>query len=147
MADIVTPNAFELERLSKVAFNTREDALRAMRALQAKGPRMVVLTSFSGADTPPAMLDAMVLDGDFAWQVSVPNLRQKFFGAGDLFSGVFLDAFLNRREAGEALAKACSVLQAVLEPTAGARADELLLIENQDLLAAPPIVFAAERIF
>jgi pyridoxine kinase len=147
MADIVTPNAFELERLSGVAFNNRGDAVQAMRALQAKGPRLVVLTSFTGTDTPKAMLDVMVLDRDSAWQVSLPDLRQKFFGAGDLFAGVFLDAFLNRREAGAALAKACSVLQAVLEPTAAALADELLLIESQDLLVAPRIVFAAERIF
>jgi pyridoxine kinase len=146
MADIVTPNAFELAVLSGDAIATRPKALRAMRGLQASGPRIVVLTGFIGADTPPATLDVMALDGAAAWRLNTPGFQQKFHGAGDLFAAVFLHAWLPRRDTGAALGKACSALQAVLGATALSAADELLLIEAQNLLAAPPVVFTPERV-
>jgi pyridoxine kinase len=100
MADIVTPNAFELAVLSGDAIATRPKALRAMRGLQASGPRIVVLTGFIGADTPPATLDVMALDGAAAWRLNTPGFQQKFHGAGDLFAAVFLHAWLPRRDTG-----------------------------------------------
>jgi pyridoxine kinase len=146
MADILTPNAFELGVLSGENVATRQQALHAMRVLQARGPGIVVLTSFAGTDTPAATLDVMALDGAAAWRLNLPSFAQKFHGAGDLFAAVFLDAWLPRRDTGAALGKAGSVLQAVLGATAARAADELLLIESQDLLAAPPVVFVMERI-
>jgi pyridoxine kinase len=146
MADIATPNAFELGVLSGDVVATRQQALRAMRVLQARGPGIVVLTSFVGTDTPPATLDVMALDATAAWRLCLPSLAQKFYGAGDLFAAVFLDAWLAQRDTGLALGKACSALHAVLDATAAQAADELLLIESQHLLATPPVVFAAERI-
>jgi pyridoxine kinase len=146
MADIVTPNAFELGVLSGTTAATRQQALQAMRILQARGPGIVVLTSFIGADTPAATLDVMALDGAAAWRLNLPGLRQKFYGAGDLFAAVFLDAWLPRRDTGAALGHAASATHAVLGATAWSAADELLLIESQHLLAAPPVVFSPERI-
>ncbi len=59
---------------------------------------------------------------------------------------MFLDAWLAERETAAALGKAGSVSQAVLGATALPAADELLLMESQHLLAAPPVVFGPERI-
>jgi pyridoxine kinase len=146
LADIVTPNAFELGVLSGETVATRQQALQAMRILQARGPGIVVLTSFAGEDTPPATLDVMALDGASAWRLNLPSFTQKFHGAGDLFAAVFLDAWLARRDTGAALGKAGSALHAVLGATALPAAEELLLIEHQDLLAAPPVVFGPQRI-
>jgi pyridoxine kinase len=146
IADIVTPNAFELGVLSGETVATRRQALQAMRVLQARGPGIVVLTSFAGEDTPPATLDVMALDGTKAWRLNLPGFAQKFHGAGDLFAAVFLDAWLSRRDTGAALGKAGSATHAVLGTTALPAADELLLIESQHLLAAPDVVFNPERI-
>jgi len=146
IADIVTPNAFELGVLSGEVFDTRQGALRAMRKLQADGPEIVLLTSFSGIDTPPATLDVMALDGAGAWRLNVQNLLQKFHGAGDLFAAIFLDAWLTRRDLAAAFGKACSALQAVLARTALAQADELLLIECQHLLVSPDFGLVPEQI-
>jgi pyridoxine kinase len=125
---------------------TRQQALQAMRVLQARGPGIVVLTSFIGADTPPATLDVMALDGAAAWRLNLPGFTQKFHGAGDLFAAVFLDAWLGQRDTGAALGKAGSATHAVLGATALPAADELLLIESQHLLPAPTVVFSPERI-
>jgi pyridoxine kinase len=146
VADIVTPNTFELGVLSGEAFATRRGALQAMRALQAKGPGMVLLTSFAGVDTPPDTLDVMALDGPAVWRVNFAQLGQRFYGAGDLFAGIFLDAFCKQRDLPSALGKACSALQAVLQQTAQAGADELSLIESQHLLQNPRVGFTPERI-
>lgn len=145
-ADIVTPNAFELGVLSGETVATRQQALRAMRVLQARGPGIVVLTSLVGDDTPHATLDVMALEGASAWRLNLPGLAQKFHGTGDLFAAVFLDAWLTQRDTGAALGKASSASHAVLGATAARAADELLLIECQHLLGAPPVVFVPERI-
>jgi pyridoxine kinase len=146
IADIVTPNAFELGLLSGQALPARQDALRAMRALQASGPGIVLLTSFAGADTPADSLDVMAVDGTRAWRLNIPSLDQKFYGAGDLFAAIFFDAWLPRRDTAAAVERACSVLHAVLVQTAARRADELLLIETQHLFAKPQFLFVAELI-
>jgi pyridoxine kinase len=155
-ADIITPNAFELSVLSGVACRTREDALRAMRLLQSKGPKVVVLSSFSGSDTALGTLDMLAVDGSASWALNIPALGQKFYGAGDLFTCLFLDAWLERpaaaqpdagrRNTGVALGKACAAVQAVLAQTAVVKADELQLIQAQTLLAAPHQIFLPERI-
>jgi pyridoxine kinase len=158
-ADILTPNAFELGVLSGTDCRTRADALRAMRALQSRvpkntgpesGPKTVLLTSFSGSDTPAETLDMIAVDGAASWQLSIPNLPQKFHGTGDILAALFLDAWLISRDTGAALGKACSALQGVLALTAaqstGRKADEPLLIEAQNLLAAPQLFFVPERI-
>ncbi len=146
IADIVTPNAFELGLLSGARVATRQQALQAMRILQARGAGIIVLTSFTGTDTPPATLDVMALDGAAAWRLNLPGLAQKFYGAGDLFAAIFLDAWLAERDTAAALGKACSATHAVLAATAASAADELLLIASQHLLVAPTVVFAADRI-
>jgi len=145
-ADIITPNAFELSILTGVACDTRGDALRAMRLLQSKGPDIVLLSSFAGSDTAPGTLDMLALDGTAAWALSIPELGRKFYGAGDLFACLFLDAWLESRSTVGALGKACAAVQAVLVQTAAANADELQLIQAQALLAAPRQIFLSERI-
>jgi pyridoxine kinase len=146
IADIVTPNAFELGVLSGAVFDSRQGALQAMRGLRANGPEMVLLTSFGGIDTPPGTLDVMALDGAAAWCLNVRNLQQQFRGAGDLFAAIFLDAWLTRRDVAAAFGKTCSALQAVLARTALAQADELMLIECQHLLVTPDVLLVPEQI-
>jgi pyridoxine kinase len=146
MGDIVTPNDYELFLLTGQRFFNRAGALGAMRVLQARGPRLVILTSFSGADTAPGMIDVLAADGAQAWRVSVPRLAQKFSGAGDLFAALFLHFYLSARDAAAALGQACAVLAGVLEQTARMQADELALIAAQNLLAMPEQKFAVERL-
>jgi pyridoxine kinase len=145
-ADILTPNAYELSLLAGHALQNRNDVLHALRAVQAIGPRIVVLSSFSGTDTPANTLDVMAVDGSSAWRLSVPLIAAKFFGAGDVFSALFLNFWLPNRDTAAATRKACSALFGVLTQTALRHTGELALVEAQDLLAAPSQIFAAERI-
>jgi pyridoxine kinase len=144
IADIMTPNAHELFLLAGHSLQNRHDALRALRAVQTMGPRIVVLSSFTGTDTPANTLDVMAVDGPAAWRLSLPLLAEKFFGAGDVFAALFLHFWLPNRDSAAALGKACSALFGVLAHTPHGTG-ELALIEAQDFILAPTRLFTAER--
>jgi len=144
-ADILTPNAYELSLLAGYVLQNRNDALRALRAVQSLGPRIVVLSSFAGADTHTDTLDVMAVDGPAAWRLSLPLLAAKFFGAGDVFAALFLNFWLSNRDTQGALGNACSAVFGVLQQTALLGAAELALIDAQSMLSAPPRIFSSER--
>src|SRR4051794_5780036 len=52
-ADVVTPNQFELDHLSGRVSTTIGEAIAAIDALHARGPRAVLVTSLHTAETPP----------------------------------------------------------------------------------------------
>ncbi|HQT38633.1 MAG TPA: pyridoxal kinase [Acidocella sp.] len=146
LADIITPNAYELSLLSGHDLTNRAGALRAMRAVQGLGPSIVMLTSFSGGDTPETAIDVMVVDRDLAWRLTIPKLQRKFSGAGDLLASLFLHFWLPDRNTAFALAAACSALREVLLETVTQNADELSLIAAQNRMVSPSVQFTAEII-
>lgn len=134
-ADVATPNLFELETLTGAAIGDLASARAAMAALRARGPRVVVSTSFD-RDTPAGALDALALDEAGLWRWRAPRLARRFEGAGDLFAALFLAALLETRAAAPALARAGAAVAAVLEATQAAWSRELALIAAQDAMAA-----------
>ena len=62
------------------------------------------------------------------------------------FSALFLGHTLRGAALEDALSLAVSSIHAVLTATSNAGAREMLLVETQDALAAPPTVFAAEKL-
>jgi pyridoxine kinase len=145
IADVITPNAYELSLLTGAALQNRNDALLALRAAQSLGPRVAVLSSFVGSDTQDGTLDVMAVDGPAAWRLSLPLLTAKFFGAGDVFAALFLNFWLPARDTQAALGKACSAVFGVLEETA-ARGGELALIAARNSLISPKRFFTPERV-
>jgi pyridoxine kinase len=146
IADIITPNAYELFLLSGQRPATRAEAFGAMRLLQSQGPKIVITTSFCGADTPAGTLDILALDGAARFALSVPRLAEKFSGAGDVFAALFLHFWLPARDTAAALGAAGSALFAVLAETAARGGGELALLEAQHKLAAPDRHFLTERL-
>jgi pyridoxine kinase len=143
LADILTPNAYELAQLSGHAPADRAEAVMAMRTVQMLGPKIVVVTSFQGRDTPPETLDVLAVDGAAAWRVSVPKIDRKFSGAGDLFAALFLSFYLADRDARAALGQSCALLQEVLIQTKNLATDELALVASRhQLISHRPLVLA-----
>src|SRR5262249_26019060 len=62
-ADVVTPNAFELDYLTGRASTTLAETAAAIDALHARGPRVVLVTSLATAETPADAVDLVVSDG------------------------------------------------------------------------------------
>ena len=90
LADIATPNQFELEWLSGRRVATLEDAREAIRAVQSGGPRCVLATSLRTAETPADALDLLVGEGGRFWRLRTPLLPIAVNGAGDAIAALFL---------------------------------------------------------
>jgi pyridoxine kinase len=143
-ADIVTPNAFELEYLSRVDVASLEDALRAADRVRARGPRVVICSSCPGAGEHEIATLAVTEDG--AWRVLTPRLASRVFGTGDLLAAIFLAHYLSHGSIEDALGHAVSAVYGVLKATLARAADDLALIAAQDEIVNPSALFVPERL-
>jgi pyridoxine kinase len=133
LADIVTPNAFELSSLTSVAIRSVEDALVAAQRL---GRPLVIATSIpAGA----GRIGTLAVEKGAAWFASSPRLEDAPHGAGDLLAALFLAARLGRANISAALAHATASVFAVLKASTVGHSPEMLLIESQEVLPAPPV--------
>ena len=117
-ADIATPNQFELEHLTGLAVATLEDAKQAVATLQARGPRIVLVTSLRTDATPADAIDLLAAEGDAMHLLRTPRLPYAANGAGDLMAALFLFHRLARGDTAQALAAATSSVFGVLRRTA-----------------------------
>jgi pyridoxine kinase len=140
MADIVTPNQFELEYLVGRPVTGLEDAAAAAAALRERGPGIVLVTSFDAAPDHVTMLAA---GPDGAWVVETPRLPVMLNGCGDVTAALFLAYVLRGAPLGDALALSAAAIFAVIETTVRLGRYELALVAAQDELAAPSRRFPA----
>lgn len=144
-ADIVTPNQFELDHLTKRTSATRYDALAAIDALHALGPKAIMVTSLHTDETPPDAIDLVASDAAGRFRVRTPKLPISINGAGDAIAALFFAHYLRSSSAAEALSRAASSIFGVLRRTAEAGAREILLVEAQDEFASPTRIFEPEK--
>ena len=143
MADIATPNRYELEWLTGLPVTSLETAKRAVAALQAIGPRRVLLTSLEVGEGEIGMLAA---DGDAAWLVTTPMLPISVNGAGDATAALFLFHWLRCGRADEALCATASAIFGILRRTVELGARELQIVAAQAELVQPSRSFAARAL-
>jgi pyridoxine kinase len=141
-ADIITPNQFELEWLTGRAVRNLEDAKDAIAALQARGPRCVLVTSLRLDDTPEGEIGMLAGEGGRFWRLSTPMLPVSVNGAGDAIAALFLFHRLHGGAAG-ALSAAASSVFGLLRRTAEAGSREILTVAAQEEFVAPSRAFAA----
>jgi pyridoxine kinase len=146
IADVVTPNQFELEYLAGRRVATLTELAAAIDAVHACGPQVVLTTSLHTEETPDGSLDLVVSDGIDRCRLRTPQLPIVVSGAGDAVAALFFVHYLQRGSAAEALSLAASSIFGVLGRTAAAGSNELLLVEAQQEFVAPSRVFEAERI-
>ena len=149
-ADILTPNQFELAYLTGRNVDTRAEALYAARALHASGldrsRRIVVATGLRLADMAPDCLTIFAVGHDMAWQLTTPRIDHPAYGAGDVFSALFLGWYLRRPDLGAAAQRAVAGVHDVIARSALAGDTDLLLAEAQDELVVPTHLFPLEAI-
>jgi pyridoxine kinase len=148
LADIATPNRFELEHLTGLPCATLAEAKRAVTALQAlmrpDGMRAVLLTSLGTDATPPGSLDLLAAEAGAFHLLRTPLLPLAANGAGDAIAALFLFHRLASGSARVALEMAGSSIHGLLARTAEAGSRELLTVQAQDEFVAPRLMFAAE---
>ena len=143
LADIVTPNPFELELLTGVAPATLEAARAAARILIGRGPGLVIATGLQLAEAP-GELGVLAATREQAWLVRHPRRVVRVWGTGDAFAALFLGAYLGRRDAKAALEHAVAALDEVLAVAEAADADELPVVLAQDAIVHPRARVSAE---
>jgi pyridoxine kinase len=129
LADIVTPNAFELSVLSGIEVTGAESAERAIEKL---GRPLVVAKSVPHR----GQLGALVLIAGTPWLAATPVVKDPPRGAGDLFAALFFGQYVRGALTAQALDLATRGIYHVLAASAGQ--PEMRLIEEQAALAAPP---------
>ena len=113
LADVVTPNQFEVEQLTGISVTTMEDARKACKVLHSMGPSIVFITSVIFEKDSASTIDASTtaeitiigsrrwsqregakdnksdpkridIDGDEVWRIDCPLLPGSYTGTGDL---------------------------------------------------------------
>jgi pyridoxine kinase len=142
-ADVATPNQFELEWMTGVEIGGLGAAKAAVAALQALGPRVVMVTSLRTPETPQDSIDMLAADGEGAWILRTPLLPVSVNGAGDAIAALFFVHLLETGSAVEALSKAASSVYGLLKATAEAGSREILTVAAQDEFVTPSQSFVA----
>ncbi|MBF9233541.1 pyridoxal kinase PdxY [Microvirga alba] len=145
-ADIVTPNQFELDYLSGHATETLNEVKRAVGAVQALGPKAVLVTSVETRETPSDALDLIAGEGGRFWRVRTPKLAVSVNGAGDAIAALFFVHYARSRSVATALAEASASVYGLLKRTEEAGSREILTIAAQDEFVSPTHRFQAEEV-
>ena len=143
LADIITPNHFEFEWLSETKATTTAQMIEAARALMARGPSTVVVTSAELQDTPDGEIETVAVERTSAWRVGTAKLPISPSGTGDLFAALFAAARVLGKATPEALGHAASAIFAVLELTAARGTEEMRIVESARHLTHPTRRFHA----
>jgi pyridoxine kinase len=143
-ADIVTPNQFELDYLSKRQSGTLRAACDAVKAVHDLGPRTILVTSLHTDDTPADCIDMLASDDSGRFIVRTPKLPLTINGAGDAVAALFFAHFLRSGKLAEALSRAASSIFGVLAKTAESGAREIQLIAAQDQIVKPNRIFVPQ---
>jgi pyridoxine kinase len=153
VADVVTPNSFELAYLafggdpgqvSVESVSTLDGLLEAVRIVRAAGPSTVLVTSVQGDLVAADEIGMVAVDESGAFLVRTPRLPLSVNGAGDVTAALFLAHLSAGIEV--ALARVASSVYGILAATDVAGSREIRLVEAQSAIAEPACEFTVERI-
>ncbi|GHV45346.1 pyridoxal kinase PdxY [Spirochaetia bacterium] len=154
LADITTPNQFELEALTGLDTGTVAGARKAMELLHQKGPGVVLVTSFQEKGKDDSRIGMLVSDKTACYRIHTPKLalRAGMAGSGDLSAAVFLSRYLETGDVKRTLELTAASVYGIMEVTFRKQVLgpggllELLLVQAQEELSSPTAVFTAEKL-
>ncbi|WP_278101627.1 pyridoxal kinase PdxY [Microbacterium proteolyticum] len=146
VADIITPNQFELGFLTGTEPGSIESTLESADLARARGPRTVLVTSVERPDRVPDTIEMMVVDDAGAWIVQTPLIPMKANGSGDVTAALFTAHYRRSGDAADALARTASSVFDLLSNTYEAGSRELLLVESQEAYAHPRLQFPVRQV-
>ena len=147
VADVLTPNQFELGFMTDTDPRTLEEVLESADLARAMGPSTILVTSvetepLDGGDS----IGLMAVDSDGAWLVTTPRLPMKANGSGDITAALFTAHLHDTGSAAAAVERTASSVFAVLRATLDSGERELRLVAAQDAIAHPEGEFSAVQV-
>ena len=146
VADLITPNQFELGLLTDTEPSTLESLLLAVDLARAMGPGTVLVTSVERDGGDPASVEMLVVDPAGAWLVRTPRLPGTFGGTGDITAALFTAHLVATGDAALSLARTASSVFDLIELTVDSGDRELRLVEAQERYIHPRLQFKVERV-
>jgi pyridoxine kinase len=170
LADVLTPNQFEVEKLTGITVRTIDDAKQACTVLHKMGPSLVIITSMeldSNKDKNLMTIMASQMDHSLeesvlqskqsTWRIDCPIIDGHFTGTGDLCAALFLAHTTNyeqhpysvNNDVPGTLERVINTMFTILKRTSKAanetiKSRELKLIQSKDAILNPPNMFKAE---
>jgi pyridoxine kinase len=151
LADIVTPNQFELDAITGLNTQNIDDTLKAINILHEMGPSIVLVTSYKEKEGELSMIAS---DKNEIYKITTPELPlgKGVAGTGDMTAAVFLSRYLETKDLKKTLELCTASVFGILEASFKA-ADvksgmpiELKIIDTQQELVSPSYSFKAEKI-
>ncbi|XVX21554.1 pyridoxal kinase PdxY [Actinomycetota bacterium] len=146
MADIITPNQFELGFLTHTEPQSLEGTLESADKAREMGPSTVLVTSVLRPDRPTDTIEMLAVHGDDAFIVQTPQLPIKCNGSGDVTAALFTTHLLETGQADVALARTVSSVYALLKRTMDSGQRELQLVQSQEEIAHPAMEFEVRKV-
>ncbi|MFS0852054.1 pyridoxal kinase PdxY [Microbacterium sp. 179-I 3D4 NHS] len=146
VADIITPNQFELGFLTETEPDTLESTLASVDLARAMGPRTVLVTSVERPDREEGTIEMLAVDDEGAWIVQTPHLPMKANGSGDVTAALFTAHYVETGSAQTALERTASSVYDLLQATLDSGERELQLVEAQEFYAHPRMQFTARQV-
>jgi pyridoxine kinase len=143
LADVVTPNRFELEWLCGSPVRSLAEACDAVAALRQCGPRIVLATSL---ETVADHVAAVAAGPGGVWAVETPRLPIEATGCGDAVAALFLGWLLKGKPVPDALAATIAAIYGVIEATMRSGGGELALVAAQEELVSPTRPVSVRRL-
>ncbi|WP_434445745.1 pyridoxal kinase PdxY [Lentzea sp. E54] len=146
VADIITPNQFELGFLTGTEPASISSTLASADLARAMGPSTVLVTSVERPDREEGTIEMLVVADAGAWLVSTPHLPFKANGSGDVTAALFTAHYVETKDAALALERTASSVFDLIDLTYRSGERELRLVQAQEFYAAPRMQFKAEQV-
>ena len=143
LATVVTPNAFELGRLTGRDALAQDDAIAAARELLQRGPRWVIAHSVQGE---PGQLVTLAVSADAVWRWSSEHLPVDVAGTGDVLLALAMAFVLRGEPMPMAVSRAIAGVHAALEATLAAGVEEFDVLSAAPAAQLPPGRFRGQRL-
>uniref|UniRef100_A0A6M2DI70 Pyridoxal kinase n=1 Tax=Xenopsylla cheopis TaxID=163159 RepID=A0A6M2DI70_XENCH len=159
LADIVTPNQYEVELLTECKIKSVEDAWKCTDWFHNRGVHTVVVSSSDLGDKTKILMFGSQNKGGQRIRVvqKIPKINASFTGVGDLFAALFLAHSHRTKDFRKSIEYSTGTLQAVLKrtlehshlaggDTANMKYIELKLIQSKKDIEDPQICCKTELI-
>lgn len=138
LADIVTPNRFELASLTSRRIESAADAMSAARLL---GRPLVLATSTPAGD---GRIGTMAVSAAEAFLVTTERVEKPPSGTGDLLAALFLAQRLQAADIADALSLAVASVDHLIRAAKAGDFPEMPLALHQQALAEPKVAARAQ---
>lgn len=120
LCDIMTPNHFEFEYITKSKLTTIESIVETVSTHPVLKNKTVVITSCTLEDTPKGEIETVIIKGENFERITAHKVNIQAIGTGDLFTAVLTAQLALGKSIVEAVTEAMQVLSIGLNYAVGA---------------------------